>query len=1708
MLTVAPIANNAANYYTHEDNYYFLGNLQARWMGEGAKSLGLEGDVTKDQLGEILEGRLPNGQSLERMENGKNVHREGHDLTFSAPKSVSVLGIVLGDKRMIEAHNRAVEVALHEVEGLTSTRVMIDGKTSLEMTKNLVVAAFNHDTSREHDPQLHTHALVMNMTEHNGEWRTLSSDTRSKMGFSEALYDLRIALGEIYQNTLRKEIEGMGFKTHNAGRNSLWEMDGVPVTPFSQRRQQILDAVGHEASLKSRDVAGLDTRQAKTTPEKSELLTDWFDRLDKNGFGPEERKAFYAEAEQRLAKGQMGDASRDIQPDITRAVTDAIALLSDKQLSMTYSQVLAKTLGGLEARAGMIAQVREAIDVAIEQRQLIPLDEKKGLFTSSIHLMDELKLQQIATDMKQHNRTVSFQTRTEALSPVMEKVADTLPSIAIVASQGLGKAQRDGVLDGVTMAQSQGRDVAVMTLDTTSRQAFANDTRFATVPKMTLGDGQPLKPNSTLVVANAEKLSLKSALSLLESAQSANVQVLMMDSGGRKGTGNVLATLQDAGVPRFQSESSAVLTVKTAHIPDKNHRYAALAADYAQLHSDMKPVVAQVSGVREQKIVTDTIRQTLTERGILSEKTVTVTQLKPVWLDSHSRKQIDSYREGMVMERWNADKKEVERYTINRVTPETRSVTLLDSQGQKQVMKPQQFDGQWSAYQRQTMDIKQGEQLTILAKQNKLSARDRVTVTGFMPNAIMVNFNGKTHRIDVRDGVKADYSYVTAPGQQANDTGTVLLAASARDTQPTLLNTAARSGEHITVYTPLDKMETERRLSRSPVYQQARQLAGVEGLDSKAIEQAADKATEALLSKPEKALQQGMALAQESQVFFSRIDAIAKALPLHNSLDSQSLGKAFDRLVAQKTIIPVTSGKGAAQQHYVTASTWEMEKQILTTILAGKDTQAPLMASVPEAQLNGLTSGQKAATELILGSRDQFVGIQGYAGVGKTTQFTAVLKALDTLPATQRPEVIGLAPTHRAVGEMAAVGVKTQTLQAFLMDANQRQQQGETLDFKNTLFLVDESSMIGNRNLSEVLQIIAQGVGRGVLSGDTAQLLSVDSGTPFALAQDRSALDTAIMKEIVRQNPELRPAIEAIIAGQVQMAMDTMNGVTPDVVPRRAGAELPGQSVIDAGDRVIARILDDYRGRTPEAQKETLIVVQTNVDKDVINSGIHDILIEQGQLQGGKFVPILVRENTRTEALLSTAGMAEHAGKIALIQEQYYRIEVTQEGVSDGVVTLVDEQGKGHLLSAFESSLRDIGIYRQEARHIAAGEKINFTRTDKERGRVMNSDWTVSEVNEHGEITLTNGEESRVLDPNGELTDQHLDYGYAGTAHKAQGASSPYVIVLGGVELGRRMLATLRDAYVALSRTKAHVQTYSDDLDKWTSKITNPGNRKTAHDVLLAEQDYAAKVGNQLFDHAKLLNDTAIGRALSRQMGLGESHEGKFVYPSTKHPEPHVAWPAFDEHGKAQGTVLQAIELDGDKLQGLRAEGRLLGSEQAQFIVVKPSQNGHTVIVNSLESAFETMAQQPEQGVVVQLNPDERLHTAMIEKITQGEVDNAYGNQNTAQTNKADSDPKNLQTPEEQVIDKALKEAEAALRQQANSESKVPELNEDELRQMMAQERDSLLKGEHDLMEAKERVIEKAVQLEREHQQQQRDVLRQQEREMVMEKSRDREFGD
>ena len=70
---------------------------------------------------------------------------------------------------------------------------------------------------------------------------------------------------------------------------------------------------------------------------------------------------------------------------------------------------------------------------------------------------------------------------------------------------------------------------------------------------------------------------------------------------------------------------------------------------------------------------------------------------------------------------------------------------------------------------------------------------------------------------------------------------------------------------------------------------------------------------------------------------------------------------------------------------------------------------------------------------------------------------------MDTLPEDLRPEVVGLAPTHRAVEEMKSVGVRAQTLESFIWEDRQVRMNGEKPDYSNTLFLIDEASMIGNR---------------------------------------------------------------------------------------------------------------------------------------------------------------------------------------------------------------------------------------------------------------------------------------------------------------------------------------------------------------------------------------------------------------------------------------------------------------------------------------------------------------------------------------------------------------------------------------------------------------------------------------------------------------------
>src|SRR5690349_18668182 len=109
-------ASDALTYYQQGD-YYTQGGAEEHsfWLGKGAEVLKLKGAVDFTVFKELLEGRLPNGELMTQVKKGE-YHRPGYDLTFSAPKSVSILALVAGNEAILQAHREAVNETIVQIE--------------------------------------------------------------------------------------------------------------------------------------------------------------------------------------------------------------------------------------------------------------------------------------------------------------------------------------------------------------------------------------------------------------------------------------------------------------------------------------------------------------------------------------------------------------------------------------------------------------------------------------------------------------------------------------------------------------------------------------------------------------------------------------------------------------------------------------------------------------------------------------------------------------------------------------------------------------------------------------------------------------------------------------------------------------------------------------------------------------------------------------------------------------------------------------------------------------------------------------------------------------------------------------------------------------------------------------------------------------------------------------------------------------------------------------------------------------------------------------------------------------------------------------------------------------------------------------------------------------------------------------------------------
>jgi conjugative relaxase-like TrwC/TraI family protein len=477
MVTLSkPISAGQAQAYHKEEfanakeNYYTEGErLRGEWHGQLAARFGLTGEVQEEQFARLSEGQHPvTGEQLVRhqtareYENGRGEmvrsmeHRAGWDATFSAPKSVSLTALVGGDDRIREAHRESVTVALNEMERYVQAR--IGGNIPAQTTGAWAVAKFEHDSSRPVEgyaaPQLHTHAVVFNITE------TADGDMRALQ--PQELYKTQQYTTAVYRSELAARLQGMGYEIER-GEHGQPEIKGYSreyMEASSPRRQQIKDHLAEHGRTgpEAAEIAAHHTRGNKQNLSHYEVRTQHQAMAAAHGDQPQrvvlaaaKRPAVELVPEKSLTAAADGMSYARERGMEREAVTDERSLMRD---------ALKHTMG--EAR---LPEIRAEFGKRVEASELIEVSHREGAAGRSFttremqgyerELIDRMKLSQgnreVLADGNVRQRTMEQHPH---LSMSQRNAVDTVLTSRdqMMALEGVGGAGKTTSLAAVREA--------------------------------------------------------------------------------------------------------------------------------------------------------------------------------------------------------------------------------------------------------------------------------------------------------------------------------------------------------------------------------------------------------------------------------------------------------------------------------------------------------------------------------------------------------------------------------------------------------------------------------------------------------------------------------------------------------------------------------------------------------------------------------------------------------------------------------------------------------------------------------------------------------------------------------------------------------------------------------------------------------------------------------------------------------------------------------------------------------------------------------------------------------------------------------------------------------------------------------------------------------------------------------------------------------
>ncbi|MBD2503895.1 MobF family relaxase [Anabaena azotica] len=856
----------AVDYFMEDADH----ELNSRWSGKAAKKLGLSGPINnKEVFANIVNGRSPDGtQALCARTLNSSERRAATDFTFSAPKSVSLQALVGGDERLIDAHRLAVRKTLKLIEERYShTRITTDAGRKVVKTGNLIVAEFDHIESRELDPHLHTHALVINMTQlEDGKWQSLSN---------QDIFRNKKFLGMVYQHNLALEVQRLGYEVEPR-RHGQFEIKGFreqDLEEFSKRRQQILKVVPENSTWAQREGAWNITRKAKQKVPPEELKAKWQEEaealdiqfVDFHSPQPEFRPAIITQEHLDAAIAHCSER------DVAFSQEDLEKFILEQGLATDISQI-----------DDLIKENSELLSLSTENRDFTTLKAvQREIATIRLMQSGQDKVSSIA-----HPEIAEAHLQQTSLNSDQRKAVfdAATTSDQFVAWQGVAGAGKTFALkEFKAIAAASGYTIKGFAPSSMAANVLGKELDIQAETVASLLSSEPpeeIELNQIWLVDEAGLLSAEDALTLLQRAKLEQARLLMVGDTKQLSSvnaGNPFKSLQQAGIKTSylnQSNRQRAPQLKLAvdlvasgaieegfkrldengyiNIVSSDSKVEAIANDYvAATPSERKRTLVLAGTNFERLAITQAIREKLKAEGTLGTA-ISITQLKAKDLTSVQMRYTHNFEVGdTVMPTRSYKRRGLEKGKLYKVVGKAKDKLTLESPDGQHFQVDTEF--RKAVYQLQHIEIAEGDRLRWTKNDRQLGRRNgqEFIVRSISGNTAEIQYldSNQTESINLSDAQHLDYALVsTTYSSQGKTADKVLVSADTTIGQESFYVAVSRAKYDLKIYTE-DKEELLSLAQSSKSKENALYLLRQKELEKQRLEQFENGGTVATKTK-------------------------------------------------------------------------------------------------------------------------------------------------------------------------------------------------------------------------------------------------------------------------------------------------------------------------------------------------------------------------------------------------------------------------------------------------------------------------------------------------------------------------------------------------------------------------------------------------------------------------------------------------------------------------------------------------------------------------------------------------------------------------------------------------------------------------------------------------------------------------------------------